>query len=120
MKYKKQTVPYRVPTADGKIIAEHFGKQSTGDEELSIAHMIAPPGWSEPYQIPEFDEYTLMVRGKKVVEIDGERVILKAGESICVFKGSKVKYANPFDEDTEYWSVCIPAFSLQSVHRENS
>jgi ethanolamine utilization protein EutQ (cupin superfamily) len=82
--------------------------------------MIAPPGWSEPYQIPEFDEYTLMIRGKKVVEIDGERVILTAGESICVFKGSKVKYANPFDEDTEYWSVCIPAFSLQSVHRENS
>lgn len=118
--YFKQTSPFIVPTTDGKAIKEHFGLISTKDEHISIAHMIAPPGWSEPHQCPEFDEYTLMVRGKKIVEVNGEEIVLTAGQSILVRKGSMVRYCNPFNETAEYWSVCIPAFSLEKVHRDNS
>ena len=60
-----QTNPYIVPTEDGKLIEEHFGKASDGNTELSIAHMIAPPQWSEPHQNPEFDEYTYIIKGSK-------------------------------------------------------
>ena len=114
-----QKAPFAVPTTDGKLIEEHVGRVTTGDSNLSIAHMVAPPGWSEPHQNPEFDEYTLMVRGRKQIEINGEKVTLKPGESILIKKGVRVKYSNPFDEEAEYWSVCIPAFSLDSVNREN-
>ena len=79
--------------------------------------MIAPSGWSEPPQRPDFDEFTLMVRGKKRIEIDGEEVHLEAGESLLITKGTLVRYSNPFDQEAEYWSVCIPAFSQERVHR---
>ncbi len=79
-KFSVQKSPFIVPTTDGKYIAEHFGKATDGTNELSIAHMIAPPGWSEPAQTPDFDEYTIVVKGKKQCIIDGETVILKAGE----------------------------------------
>lgn len=118
--YLKQTSPFRVPTTDGKQIEEHFGLASSGDGAVSIARMVAPPGWSEPFQQPAFDEYTLMVRGRKQVEIDGETVVLHPGESLLVRRGTRVRYANPFDEDAEYWSVCRPAFSPDTVHREEA
>ena len=114
----KQDSPIQFPTPDDKVILEHFGAVATGQNDVSIARMSAPPGWSEPYQTPEFDEYTLMVKGKKSIKIDGETVILKAGESLLVRKGSRVMYANPFKETAEYWSVCIPAFSPEKVNRE--
>ena len=79
--------------------------------------MVAPPGWSEPEQRPDFDEYTLMVRGKKRIEIEGETVELGVGESLLVEKGTLVRYSNPFEEAAEYWSVCIPAFSPDRVNR---
>ena len=60
-----------------------------------------------------------MVRGRKQIEINGETLMLKPGESILVKKGVRVKYSNPFEEEAEYWSVCIPAFSPESVNREN-
>jgi mannose-6-phosphate isomerase-like protein (cupin superfamily) len=81
--------------------------------------MVAPPGWSEPHQNPEFDEYTMMVRGSKQIEIDGETVTLSAGESLLVRKGARVQYSNPFEEEAEYWSVCMPAFSPELVNRED-
>ena len=115
-----QQSPYSVPTTDGKLIEEHIGSVATGESKLSVAHMVAPPGWSEPHQNPEFDEYTLMVRGRKQIEINGETVILNSGESLLVRKGVRVKYSNPFEEEAEYWSVCIPAFSPESVNRENN
>ncbi|GAB1346813.1 hypothetical protein MASR1M104_17120 [Cloacibacterium normanense] len=62
-KYKIQKNPFVVPTTDGKLIQEHWGN-STGNSEISIAHMIAPPHWSEPHQTPEFDEITIIMRGK--------------------------------------------------------
>ncbi len=86
--------------------------------------MVAPPGWSEPFQSPEFDEVTYVISGKKKFEIDHvemiEEIILNKNESICIKKGSKVRYSNPFDEPVEYISFCIPAFSVDKVHREES
>ena len=118
MNYIKQDKPFIVPTTDGKLIEEHFGLATTHDANISIAHMVAPAGWSEPHQNPEFDEYTLVSRGKKKFEVDGEAIIVSAGESILIKKGSRVRYSNPFNEECEYWSVCIPAFSMEFVHRE--
>ena len=114
-----QQAPFVIPTKDGKLIEEHVGRVANGENNLSVAHMVAPPGWSEPHQNPEIDEYTLMVRGRKEIEINGETMTLKSGESLLVKKGSRVKYSNPFDQEAEYWAVCIPAFSPDSVNREN-
>ena len=80
--------------------------------------MVAPSGWIEPYQIPEFDEYTLVSRGKKLFDVDGEKIVVNEGESILIKKGSRVRYSNPFEEPCEYWSVCIPAFSDEKAHRQ--
>lgn len=120
MPYFLQQKPFTIPTTDGKLIEEHAGLASTGEGHISIAHMIAPPGWSEPYQKPAFDEYTLVSRGKKLIEADGEEVILESGQSILIKGGTRVRYSNPFDEECEYWSVCLPAFSMDSVNREES
>jgi len=116
--YLIQTAPFIVPTEDGKLIEEHFGNASQGGGRLSIARMVAPAGWSEPPQIPDFDEYTLVIRGQKEVTVNGERMVLNPGESIKVEAGATVRYANPFDTETEYVSVCLPAFSPDSVHRQ--
>lgn len=118
MPYTVQKSPFIVPTTDGKLIEEHVGRAATGDTRLSIAHMIAPPGWSEPHQTPAFDEYTLVSRGKKLVEVEDEQVVLEGGQSILIKKGTRVRYSNPFDEECEYWSVCLPAFSIDEVNRE--
>ncbi len=117
-KYTVQTTPFIVPTTDGKVIEEHFGKATNGDTQLSIAHMIAPPGWSEPYQTPEFDEYTYIIKGKKQFIIEEEQVILEAGQSIKISKNTRIQYSNPFEEPCEYIAVCLPAFSIETVHRE--
>jgi mannose-6-phosphate isomerase-like protein (cupin superfamily) len=117
--YTLQRNPFVVPTTDGKLIEEHFGLATTGEAGLSIAHMIAPPGWSEPYQTPEFDEYTYIIRGKKQFIIDEETVVLKAGESIKLEKNTRVQYSNPFSEACEYLAICVPAFSPDTVNRED-
>ena len=116
--YQIQKKPLIVPTTDGKYIAEHFGLATTGENAISIAHMKAPPGWSEPFQTPEFDEYTFIISGKKQFIINDEKVILQAGESIKISKNTRVQYANPFAEECEYLAICTPAFSMEKVHRE--
>ncbi|MDP3353030.1 MAG: cupin domain-containing protein [Flavobacteriaceae bacterium] len=116
-KYRIQSSPFIVPTTDGKLIEEHFGLASV-NSEMSIAKMIAPPYWSEPFQTPEFDEYTYIIKGKKQFIIDNEIIVLKAGESIKINKGTRVQYSNPFNEAVEYISVCYPAFSPELVNRE--
>lgn len=120
MTFFVQKIPYIIPTTDGKLIEEHVGLATTGTKELNIAHMIAPPGWSEPQQTPQFDEYTLVSRGKKLIEADGEEVILEGGQSILIRKGTRVRYSNPFDEECEYWSVCLPAFSVEDANRKET
>ncbi|MBV7269996.1 cupin domain-containing protein [Winogradskyella luteola] len=118
-KYKVQTSPFVVPTHDGKLIEEHFGLASDGNSSISIAHMVAPPGWSEPFQTPEFDEYTFIIKGKKQFIIEDETIILKAGQSIKVNRHTKLQYSNPFTEPCEYIAICLLAFSMDSVNREN-
>ncbi len=116
-KYRIQASPFVVPTTDGKLIEEHWGN-STGNSEISIAHMIAPPHWSEPHQTPEFDEFTIIIRGKKQFEIDGETLVLEAGQSILIEKGARIRYSNPFENPCEYLAICLPAFSMELVNRE--
>ncbi|MES2778780.1 MAG: cupin domain-containing protein [Bacteroidota bacterium] len=118
MPHIKQNNPFIVPTSDDKLIEEHYGLVSTGDKNFSIAHMIASPGWSEPFQTPEFDEVKMVVTGQKQFELDGVVVVVKAGESILIRKGTRVRYSNPFEDPCEYWSCCVPAFSIDTVHRE--
>jgi len=117
-KYTIQKSPFVVPTTDGKLIEEHFGLATNGNQHISIAHMIAPPGWSEPFQTPEFEEYTYIIKGKKQFIIDGDTIILESGQSIKINKNSRVQYSNPFDLPCEYIAICLPAFSIDAVHRE--
>ena len=118
-KYTIQESPFVVPTTDGKIIREHFGNATNKDSNISVAHMIAPAGWSEPFQTPEFDEYTFIIKGKKQFIIDGEAIVLEAGQSIKIEKNVRVQYSNPFTEPCEYLAVCLPAFSMNLVNRES-
>lgn len=116
--YSIQKSPFVVPTTDGKLIEEHFGLASDSNSEISIAHMVAPAGWSEPFQTPEFDEYTYIIKGKKQFIIDGETIVLEAGQSIKISKNTRVQYSNPFTEPCDYLAICLPAFSIDSVNRE--
>lgn len=116
--YTIQDSPFVVPTTDGKIIKEHFGLATDGNPKISIAHMIAPPDWSEPFQTPEFDEFTFIIKGRKQVIVEDETLILEAGQSIKINKNTRVQYSNPFTEPCEYLAICIPAFSMDSVNRE--
>ncbi|WP_299620472.1 cupin domain-containing protein [uncultured Tenacibaculum sp.] len=117
-KYTIQKSPFVVPTTDGKLIEEHFGKATDGNDKVSVAHMVAPPGWSEPFQTPEFEEYTYIIKGKKQFIVNGETIVLEMGQSIKIEKNVRVQYSNPFDEPCEYLAVCLPAFSIELVNRE--
>lgn len=117
--YSIQKSPFVVPTTDGKLIEEHFGNATNNDAEISIAHMIAPPGWSEPYQTPKFDEYTYIIKGKKQFIVDGDIIVLEAGQSIKIQKDTRVQYSNPFQDPCEYLAICKPAFSMDLVNRED-
>ena len=116
--YILQKSPFVVPTNDGKLIEEHFGLATDGNSDISIAHMVAPAGWSEPFQTPEFEEYTYIIKGKKQFIIEGDTIVLEAGQSIKIEKNVRVQYSNPFTEPCEYIAICKPAFSIESVNRE--
>ncbi len=117
-KYYIQKTPFVVPTTDGKLIEEHHGLVATNNKDISIAHMIAPPNWSEPFQTPEFEEYTYIISGKKQFIIEDETVVLEAGQSIKIKANTRVQYSNPFDSPCEYIAICKPAFDFNKVHRE--
>ena len=116
---KKISNPTRIPVPGDKIIEEHIGRVHTGTQTLSVAHMIAPPRWSEPFQKPDFDEVTIVLRGAMRVEYDGGHVDVGPGETVLVEGGERIRYSNPLDEEAEYWAVCAPAFSLDTVHRDS-
>ena len=118
--YKISKDPFIVPTTDGKLIKEYFGKATDVNSLLSIAHMVAPPGWSEPFQTPSFDEFTYIIKGKKQFIIDNEKIVLKTGQSIKIYKNSRVQYSNPFSKPCEYIAICTPAFSLENANRETN
>ena len=110
--------PTRVPGPGGKTIDEFVGRVHTRTETLSVAHMIAPPLWEEPAQQPEFDEVTIVLRGVMRVEHEGGVIDVGAGETVLVSAGERIRYCNPLDEELEYWAVCAPAFSPDTVHRD--
>ena len=101
-----------------KRIAEYVGRLNTGNSGLSIAHMTSPQGWEEPGQTPEFDEYTVVLRGTLRVETRSLRIEVRAGQAILAPKDEWVKYSTPGDGGAEYIAVCLPAFSPDTVHRD--
>ena len=117
-KYTVQKSPFVIPTPDGKLIEEHFGNATNKDTNISLAHMVAPSKWKEPFQTPEFDEYTYIIKGKKQFIIEDEVIVLEAGQSIKIEKNTRVQYSNPFEDKCEYIAICLPAFSMDLVNRE--
>jgi ethanolamine utilization protein EutQ (cupin superfamily) len=117
---KKIEKPTKIEAAGNKrkLIQEFFGRVNSGDERVSIALMRSPSGWAEPGQMPEFDEYTVVLKGLlHVISHDG-MFDIRAGEAILVPKGEWVRYSTPGAEGAEYIAVCLPAFSTATVHRD--
>ena len=112
--------PTRIPVPGGKTIDEYVGLLTTGTAEVSLAHMVAPGGWSEPAQRPDFDELTLVLRGVVRVEHADGFLDVAAGQAVITRKGERVRYTTPTDEGAEYVAVCLPAFAPDSVHRDPS
>jgi mannose-6-phosphate isomerase-like protein (cupin superfamily) len=101
-----------------KVIEEFAGRVNTGTPDLSIAHMVSPAGWEEPGQTPEFDEYTVVLRGMlRVVHAEGS-IDVRAGQAVIAHRGEWVKYSSPSTGGAEYIAVCFPAFSPALVHRD--
>ena len=109
-KYIIQKSPFVVPAADGKLIEEHFGLTSDSNSQISIAHMIAPPDWSEPFQTAEFDEYTYIIKGKKQFVIDDEIVVLEAGQSIKYVKTQEFNIQTLLQNHAYTWPFVYPLF----------
>lgn len=116
--YRHVEQPVRIPVPGGKLIEELFGNVSTQTSAFSLAHMVAPAGWSEPAQCPEFGELTVMVRGAMQIEVDDRAIVVRAGQAFWVEPGVRVRYSNPFGEESEYYALCMPAFHPGTVHRD--
>ena len=101
-----------------KIIREYFGRVNSKTEEISIARMDSPQGWEEPGQCPEFNEYTLVLRGKLRISSKTEDLTVIEGEAVLTPAGEWVKYSTPFEGGAEYIAICLPAFSPAIVHRD--
>lgn len=107
-----------MPGEGDERISEFVGQASTGDTGLSVARLVCPGGWSEPPQRPEFDEYTVVLSGLLVVEHDGGRVEVRAGQAVHTRAGERVRYLTPSPEGADYVAVCVPAFAFEAAHRE--
>lgn len=112
--------PTRVAAAGNKpkLIDEYVGRVNSGTEALSVAHMRSPGGWVEPGQRPEFDEFTVVLKGTLRVEHEGGAVEVAAGQAVIAHRGEWVRYSTPGDEGAEYIAVCLPAFAMGTVHRD--
>lgn len=101
-----------------KVIEEYFGRVNSKTEILSIAKMTSPQGWVEPGQRPEFDEYTVVFKGTLQVKTEKEIIDVKAGSAILTKKGEWIQYCTPYEGSVEYIAVCLPAFSTDTVNRD--
>ena len=101
-----------------KTIEEFVGRVNTGTEDVSVARMQSPEGWVEPGQKPDFEEYTIVLRGTLYVEFRGGSIDVHAGQAVISHKGEWVKYSSPYEGGADYIAVCAPAFSPGTVHRE--
>ena len=102
-----------------KRIEEFVGRASSGHTALSVARMTSPPGWEEPGQRPEFEEVTVVLRGLLRVEHEGGAFDVHAGQAVVAAPGEWVRYSTPGPDGAEYIAICLPAFSPETVHRDN-
>ena len=102
-----------------KLIDEYFGRVNTRDGRISIAHMRSPEGWEEPGQTPEFDEFTVVLRGMLRVASQGGEMEVREGQAVLAHAGEWIRYSTPEKGGAEYLAVCIPAFAMETVHRDS-
>jgi ethanolamine utilization protein EutQ len=112
--------PTRVEAAGNKpkLIDEYVGRINSATSAASIAHMRSPGGWQEPGQAPEFEEFTVVLRGTLRVEHRGGSIDVHAGQAVIAHRGEWVRYSTPSEDGAEYIAVCLPAFALDTVHRD--
>ena len=112
--------PTRIEAAGNKpkLIDEYIGRVNSATSATSVAHMRSPGGWQEPGQTPEFDEFTVVLRGTLRVEHRGGSMDVHAGQAVIAHRGEWVRYSTPGEDGAEYIAVCLPAFGLDTVHRD--
>jgi mannose-6-phosphate isomerase-like protein (cupin superfamily) len=112
--------PTRIEAAGNKpkLIDEYIGRMNSGNTDLSIARMQSPGGWVEPGQTPEFDEYTVVLRGMLRVSHRDGALDVRAGQAVLVRGGEWVRYSTPEADGAEYIAICLPAFAIDTVHRD--
>jgi mannose-6-phosphate isomerase-like protein (cupin superfamily) len=112
--------PTRITSAGNKpkLIDEFIGRVNSQTSDASIAQMRSPGGWVEPGQTPEFDEFTVVLKGVLRVKHEGGEIDVRAGQAVVVHKGEWVQYSTPEPDGAEYIAVCLPAFSMDTVHRD--
>ena len=112
--------PKRIQAAGNKpkIIDEYIGRVNTDTSALSVAHMRSPSGWQEPGQRPKFDEFTVVLRGVLRVEHEAGELQVHAGQGVIAHAGEWVRYSTPDKDGAEYFAVCLPAFSMETVQRD--
>ncbi len=101
-----------------KLIDEYIGHVNSGEGRLSVAHMRSPSGWVEPGQTPEFDEFTVVLKGSLHVTHKAGEMDVNAGQAVVTHAGEWVQYSTPHPEGAEYVAICLPAFSPETVHRD--
>jgi mannose-6-phosphate isomerase-like protein (cupin superfamily) len=109
----------KAPGQPPKRIEEYAGRVNSGHVGVSVARMVSPSGWREPGQRPEFEEITVVLRGMVRVEHQGGTMDVNAGQAIVTKPGEWVRYSSPGPEGAEYIAVCLPAFSMETVHRDS-
>ena len=112
--------PTRIEAAGNKpkLIDEYIGRVNSTTTAASVAHMRSPGGWREPGQTPEFDEFTVVLKGTLRVEHKDGVLDVHAGQAVIAHSGEWVRYSTPEADGAEYIAVCLPAFSMESVHRD--
>jgi mannose-6-phosphate isomerase-like protein (cupin superfamily) len=119
-------MPTLIPTATRieaagnkpKLINEYIGRVNSETSQVSVAHMRSPEGWVEPGQTPDFDEYTLVLKGMLRVEHREGSLDVQAGQAVIAHKGEWIRYGTPEPGGAEYIAICVPGFSMESVHRD--
>jgi mannose-6-phosphate isomerase-like protein (cupin superfamily) len=113
--------PVRIEAAGNKpkLIEEYIGRVNSGTAAVSVAHMHSPAGWTEPGQAPEFDEFTVVLRGTLRIEHTDGSMDITAGQAVVARRGEWVRCSTPESEGAEYIAVCLPAFSPDTVHRDS-
>jgi len=112
--------PTRIQSAGNKpkLIDEYVGRVNTKTSGASVAHMRSPQGWLEPGQTPEFSEFTIVLKGMLRVEHREGTLDVAAGQAVITHAGEWIRYSTPHQDGAEYIAVCLPAFSMESVHRD--